>query len=266
MSTDQTSNNPIPIDQTVLITGGSGNLGQKLSNHLAGRSTLRLLDKFPRHPDVIEADFAEWNFQWIDHFKGVDTVVHLAADPNAGQDWHKLIEPNMDGLINVFTAAAQNGVKRIVYASSNHVMGGYQSLIPPQQLAPDVPPKPGAIFSGLNGETMNSTAYGGAKLFGERIGKTYHEIYGLSTIAVRIGWVRAGENEASTMPPRDSWFRLMWLSNRDFCHLMECCITADPELGFAIINGMSNNTGMRWDLESARSLVGYVPQDDVTKP
>ena len=57
----------------------------------------------------------------------------------------------------------------------------------------------------------------------------------------------------------------MWLSNRDYCHLMDCCLQADAALRFAILHGMSANTGMRWDLETTRRLVGYQPRDDVRR-
>src|SRR5205823_14243701 len=100
------------------------------------------------------------------------------------------------------------------------------------------------------------------------VGKCFAEAHGLSVIAVRIGWVRPGENLARDIPPeRGPWFRLMWLSNRDFCQLMECCIWADPLEGlrFVVVNGMSANTGMRWDIEPTRRLVGYKPQDDVAQ-
>ena len=66
-------------------------------------------------------------------------------------------------------------------------------------------------------------------------------------------------------PEREAWFRLMWLSNRDYCQLMERCILADPGIQFAIVNGMSANTGMRWDIEHTHQLLGYKPQDDVTR-
>jgi hypothetical protein len=58
----------------------------------------------------------------------------------------------------------------------------------------------------------------------------------------------------------------MWLSNRDFCHLMERCLVADLPERFLIVNGMSDNTGMRWDIEPTRRILGYRPQDDVTRP
>jgi hypothetical protein len=86
-------------------------------------------------------------------------------------------------------------------------------------------------------------------------------------IAVRIGWVQPGANRPEDISPeRGSWFQLMWLSNRDFCHLMDCCLIAELPERFVVINGMSDNRGMRWDIESTRRLVGYRPQDDVTRP
>jgi hypothetical protein len=86
-------------------------------------------------------------------------------------------------------------------------------------------------------------------------------------IAVRIGWVKAGANRSQDIPPeRGPWFKLMWLSNRDFCQLIEKGILADSSLRFAVINGMSANTGMRWNIEYTKKLIGYEPLDDVTRP
>lgn len=250
-------------DRTILITGANGNLGRKLRQHLTGRYPLRLVDVKSDDPAVSQADLATWDHGWVNRFQGVHTVVHLAADPNASATWEKLVGPNMDALLNVFTAAAQQGVKRVIYASSNHAMGGYKDVPEPATITTDIPPKPGTHYI-TNGEPRNSIAYGSAKLFGERIGKCYADSFGLSTIAVRIGWVRPGDNLATEIPgDRETWFRLMWLSNRDFCHLIECCIEADPTIRFAVVNGMSANAGMRWDIEHTKALVGYQPQDNV---
>ena len=88
--------------------------------------------------------------------------------------------------------------------------------------------------------------------------------FALSVIAVRIGWVRPGENRQDELPAdRGDWFRQMWLSNRDFCQLMTQCVQADSAIRFAVINGMSANTGMRRDIEFTKKLVGYQSQDDV---
>jgi NAD+ dependent glucose-6-phosphate dehydrogenase len=251
---------------TVLITGAAGNLGGKLRRHLDGRYPLRLLDREPRgDPAILAADLSQWEARWLDVFQGVDVVVHLAADPTAQQTWPNLIGPNVDAVINVFLAAVQAGVKRVVYASSNHVMGGYKDDPEPHLLTTSLPPRPGARYV-VHGEQRDSTPYGSAKLFGERLGRNMSITHGLSVLAVRIGWVQAGDNQPENIAPdRDSWFRLMWLSNRDYLQVMEKCITADPALRFAVLNAMSANTGMRWDVEETRRLIGYQPQDDVTR-
>jgi uronate dehydrogenase len=57
----------------------------------------------------------------------------------------------------------------------------------------------------------------------------------------------------------------MWLSDRDFLHLMDRCLVADLSEPFVIVNGVSANSGMKWDLEPGRRLIGYEPQDDITR-
>lgn len=252
--------------KTVLITGAAGNLGGKLRRHLEGDYHLRLLDIDPRGGGaIVRADLSQWNESWFAHFHGVDCVVHLAADPKADQSWEHLIAPNVDAVVNVFEASARASVKRVIYASSNHVMGGYKEVPDPRDITTDLPPLPGTHYT-TDGIAKDSIAYGSAKLMGERLGKCYADFHGLSVICVRIGWVRPGDNLASEMPAgREDWFRLMWLSNRDLCQLMQRCIEADTAIRFAVINGMSANTGMRWDIENTRRLVGYEPQDDVTR-
>jgi uronate dehydrogenase len=253
--------------KTVVITGATGNLGGKLRRHLEGRHDLRLLDLDARgDPAVVQADLSRWDPAWLEQFDGADAVVHLAADPTAQQTWPNLVGPNVDATVHVFQAAARSGVKRLVYASSNHVMGGYKDDPVPARLTTDLPPRPGCRYV-VDGEQRDSSAYAAAKLFGERLGKCSADAHGLSVIAVRIGWVRPGENRPHDVPAeRGDWFRLMWLSNRDYCALMEGCLTADPDLRFAVVNGMSANTGMRWDINYTRLMVGYEPQDDVTRP
>lgn len=249
----------------ILITGAAGNLGRKLTNHLQGRYDLQLLDlKTGGYNDVHQVDLALWNTAWVERFAGVDTVVHLAANPNPMPAWAELLESNMDTVVNVFNAAAQKGVKRVIYASSNHAMGQYKDIPEPAKVTTTIPPRPGTRVV-RNGEELTTLPYGAMKLIGERIGKGFADAYGMEVIAVRIGWVQFGANRPGDIPAeREDWYRLMWLSDRDFCQLMERGIEA--ELGatrFAVVNGMSNNTGMRWDIEYTKELLGYAPQDNV---
>ncbi|MCE7989097.1 MAG: NAD(P)-dependent oxidoreductase [Caldilinea sp. CFX5] len=249
----------------VLITGAAGNLGRKLTNHLQGRYELRLLDRQSNDDGQIRtAPLEHWDAAWVQHFAGVDTVVHLAANPNPMPDWFELLESNMDTVVNVFNAAAQQGVKRVIYASSNHAMGQYKDILEPAQITTTIPQRPGTSVV-RDGQHLTTLPYGAMKLLGERVGKCFADAYNMEVIAVRIGWVQRGENLPSAIPAdREHWYRFMWLSNRDFCHLMERGIEADlGDVRFAVVNGMSNNTGMRWDIDYTRQLLGYAPQDDV---
>lgn len=253
--------------KTVLITGASGNLGNKLRRHLQGRYALRLLDRKPKGKlPITLADLSTWDQAWVDLFQGVDVVVHLAANAIPHRRWPALIGPNIDAAIHVFAASAQAQVKRVVYASScGHIMGGYRHSQQPKTLSTDLPVRPGARWTD-QGRPRDSIPYAAAKLMGERLGKCFSEIYGLSVIMVRIGVVAPGRNLAARITEEmDAWFQMGWLSNHDYCQLMTCCIEADPSIRFAVVNGVSANSGMRWDIEYARDLLGYEPVDDVTR-
>jgi nucleoside-diphosphate-sugar epimerase len=248
--------------KAVVITGAAGNLGSKLRAALGGRYALRLIDKVSHGDSEIAAfDLSSWSDTWADLFVGAQAVVHLAANSKADARWEELLAPNIDAVLNVFQASARAGVRRVIVASSNHVMGGYQNDCAPGKLTVDLPPRPGTRYV-VHGEPRDSLAYGTTKLFAERLGRWYAERFGLSVIAVRIGWVRPGENLQEELPTdRGDWFRQMWLSNRDFCQLMECCLAADETIRFEVVNGMSDNPGMPWDLGHTREVVGYEPQD-----
>lgn len=250
---------------TILITGASGNLGRKLRHHLEDSYPLRLLDINQRGDEqIIEADFAEWHLNWVQKFAGAETVVHLAADPDPNKSWQAMIPPNMDAVVHVFNAAVQGGAKRIIFASSNHVMGGYHDNNSINRLRGETPPLPGLLFSSALHQ-FDSTPYGAFKLAAERLGKCYADIHNISFIAVRIGYVKHDDNSAVAFRKEFPWGRQMWLSDRDYCQLMQRCIEADPAIRFAVINGMSANAGMRWDIEEVKQLVGYVPQDGLSE-
>jgi NAD+ dependent glucose-6-phosphate dehydrogenase len=253
----------VTLPGSVLVTGASGNLGAKLTDHLRDRARLVRLDRFAGdgvHPADLSA-----RGDWIRHFEGVEAVVHLAGNPVAYHDWPDLLGPNVDAMLNVYEAAAVHGVRRVVFASSNHVMGGYRDG-PPVPLTETLPPKPGLRYS-ADGAERFSGAYAATKLLGERVGRQYATARGLEVVAVRIGWVWRGVNEPDELPAeRGEWFRNMWLSDRDYLHLIDCCLTASLPEPFLVVNGMSANAGMRWDLTTARTILGYSPQDDVHNP
>ncbi len=235
--------------RTVLITGACGNLGRKLRAAWEDVYDLVLIDKSAPDddPEVIVADLAEWDDAWVSHFDDVDTVIHLAGNPNEFATWDELVGPNLDALANVFNAAAYGGVERLIFASSNHAMGDYRHL-GDMPITVDLPPRPDG-------------PYGGLKLAGERLGKSLASAFDLTFIALRLGWIQSGANRPETLP--DDWARRLWLSNDDVVHLFDCAVEADlGDRSFLVVNGMSHNQGMRWDLTEASEWLGFEPADD----
>ena len=235
--------------RTVLITGASGNIGRKLRAAWEDRYDLVLVDREAAEddPDVVVADLSSVDDEWMGLFQGVDTVVHLAGNPSEHATWEELVGPNVDGVANVFQAAALAGVERIVFASSNHAMGGYKDLgdIP---ITVALAPRPG-------------NAYGAAKLMGERLGIALSGVFDLTFVALRIGWVQPGANRPETLP--DDWGKGMWLSNADLVRLFDRAVEADlGDRNAVVVNGMSKNHGSRWDLADSFDAIGYGPQDD----
>lgn len=231
----------------VLITGAAGNLGRKLRDHLEALGwALKLVDR-DAHGDsaVVAADLAVWSDDWTSLFSGVDAVVHLAGNPSPEGSWASIQRLNLDLTQNVYEAAARAGVARFVFASSNWVLAGYRDGDGP--LTPELDPAP-------------VNAYGASKLFGERLGRSYHERWGLSVVCLRIGFSQRGENRPGPHMKMGLWGQAMWLSDRDFCHGVERSVLADG-IGFTVVNLMSDNPGMRWDLTKTRQLLAYAPQD-----
>lgn len=239
--------------RTVLITGALGNIGRKLRAAWTDVYDLVLIDRAadPDDPDVIPADLEVMDDDWITHFHGVDTVVHLAGEADPDADWPDLVRPNLDMLANVFHASALAGVERLVFASSNHVMGGYRDG-DDGPITADQPPLPDG-------------PYGACKLFGERLGLSLARAFDLTFIALRLGLVQPSSNRPGTIA--DEWSRAMWLSNTDLVRLFDCAVEAEIEdRSFVVVNGMSRNHGMRWDLSDAAELLGYLPVDDAFAP
>jgi len=234
--------------KTVLITGATGNIGRKLSAYFeAAGSPVRRLCLNPNGlPNVQTCDLSVYAESWAQAFEGVDTVLHIAADPSPWAGWARIQQLNLDLLFNVMAAAHQKSVRRVVFASSNYVVAGYR--FGREKLTPGMVPRP------IN-------PYGASKLVGERLGKMYAERYGLSFIAFRIGVCQRGnDNRHGPWIPFGHWGQQMWVSDRDLCAAFECSV-ADETIRFGIYNLMSNNPGMRWDLTNLRDELGFVPQD-----
>jgi uronate dehydrogenase len=229
----------IPSLHTLLMTGAAGGLGQAMRERLkANCEVLRLSDVAPMAParageEVVQADLADATAvqalvagcQAIVHFGGVSTE----------QPWAPILQANIIGLYNLYEAARMHGVQRIVFASSNHVMGFYRQS---EVVDAQSPPKPDGL-------------YGVSKAFGEDLSRMYFDRYGIETACVRIG---------SCLPePKDRRMLASWISPDDLHRLITACLTTQV-LGHSIIYGTSDNSVSWYDNRLAKHI-GYRPQD-----
>jgi len=233
--------------RTILITGASGNIGTKISAAFKQRYELRLID-IQGGTGVLSADLSIYQDRWAEQFEGVDTVIHLAGEMRPIAPWQSCYSGNILGTRNVLTAARKARVKRVVFASTNQIMAGYRFL--------DVAVKCDTDPTPLN-------PYAVSKLICEELGKSFCEETGISFIALRIGMINKGENIAGPGLAIGLWGQQMWLSNRDAVRGFECAIEAKNVL-YAILNLVSQNDGMRWDINETKTVIGYEPQDRTT--
>ena len=231
--------------QHILITGAAGQIGRALRGGLRGAyPLLRLLDVAPlgdaaAGEEVLHGDIRD-PAAMEKATAGIDCVVHLAGQSTEA-GWDKVLPLNIEGCYNVFEAARTSGVKRVVFASSNHAIGFHrrERFIDDQVL-----PRP-------------DTRYGVSKVFGEALGRLYADKYGMSVACLRIGTFIEPDR------PRDARQLLTWISHRDMVQLVRRCID-HPHYHFVVVYGASNNLRSRWDNSNAKFL-GYRPVDDSEK-
>jgi uronate dehydrogenase len=228
--------------QRILITGAAGQIGKALRTGLRGFYPLiRLLDAAPLGEaapaeEIFIADIRDMAAMER-ATSGIDCIVHLAGQSTEAE-WDKVLPLNIEGCYNVFEAARRNGVKRIIFASSNHAVGFHrrERFIDDQVL-----PRP-------------DTRYGVSKVFGEALGRLYADKHGLSVACLRIGTFVTPDR------PKDARQLLTWISHRDMVQLVRRCID-HPHYHFVVVYGVSNNLRSRWDNTNVKFL-GYRPQDD----
>jgi uronate dehydrogenase len=165
---------------------------------------------------------------------GVNAVVHMGG-VSTEQPWAPILAGNIIGMVNLYEAARLKGVRRIVFASSNHVTGFYRQ---DEVVNTRMPPKPDGF-------------YGLSKAFGEDLAQLYWDRWGIETVSIRIG--------SSFTEPKDRRMLATWLSYDDLERLIVAALTA-PIVGHSIIYGMSNNQTRWWDNTYAQHI-GYRPQD-----
>ena len=241
----------------ILITGMSGLIGKLLRTRLEGRYELTALNRGPvEGVRCIQADLADPE-AIRPAFAGQDCVVHLAAQVSVPGTLEEMMGANIVGVYNVFQAAREAGVKRVVFASSGAAIAGWERESPYAEIAAGTATEPLAPNQLIHpaGELRPRDLYGATKAWGEALGRQLADSSEVSVICVRIGRVTAsGQVEA----PRE---RAVFLTHNDCAGVLEAAIAAPAGVKFAIVFGVSNNRMGYRDLEPTRALLGWTPED-----
>ena len=240
----------------LLITGINGLIGSILRKGLDRAFDIYGLDcAGPFSDRIFEANIREYD-QIADVFRRIgpfEYLTHLAANPRADADWDSVLNDNIVGTRNVFEAAKEFGVRRVVFASSNHVTGAYEGFEPDQRLHEEHDPRLITIEDPIRPDGY----YGVSKAFGEALARYYCARWGIEFVCLRIGSVLREDD-----PTVSKRFRKTWLSHRDLVQLVEKGLKSN--LTFGIYYGVSNNKGAFWDISNARLELGYSPEDDAS--
>ena len=238
---------------TVAITGGTGLIGGILHAGLSDRFAPRWLSR----EDADIGDMATLERAFV----GADAVVHLAAEADVDAGWDDVLPANLIGAYHAYEAARRAGVRRFVFASSNHAMGMY--MWDDDRFTDPARPEPVAVADPLRPDSL----YGASKAWGEALGRMYAELHDMTVVCLRIGWVSEAEGPPTSTamrrePPKTAGRAPgMWLSHRDCVSLIEAALTADVR--FAIVHGVSDNIGRWFTLDEGRKLLGWEPRDGV---
>ncbi len=233
--------------RTILLTGANGVLGSHLHAHTlaAGRHVVAT-DVRPAlgRNDVVEADL--FNADAVDSLvEGVDEIVHFGAISNE-KSWSLIQAANIEGTRNIFESARKRGVRRVIFASSYHVMGFHSAVDAPIRL--DAPVRP-------------DTMYAVSKIFGESYGRYCYERYGLECLVVRI---------CTAFPPKSSRDARNFCDRDDLTRLVDCGLDM-PELGFRTVYALSDNPnpffvnepdpGLDWKPEASSRAYAAIDPD-----
>jgi NAD+ dependent glucose-6-phosphate dehydrogenase len=242
------------MDEPVLLTGAGGHVGQTVLDGLAGKYDWRLM----YHSQPAEEPAFPYFTGEVQNpgdvrpaMEGVGAVVHLAGDPRPEAPWDSVIANNIDGTHTVYDLAVQEGVDRVVFASSNHAVGAAET----DERTPDIYRAHDEFRLDGTEYPRPGNKYGISKATGEIIGRYYHDTYDISVCNIRIG--NLNEEHPPVDYPRG---QAMWISTRDCAHIHDRALQAD--YGFEIVYGISDNDSKYYSIERAKEVLGYEPRDN----
>ena len=247
----------------VLVTGASGLIGGLVIRDLSDKYEFSGLSRRPV-PGIVhtQAEISD-PVAIRKASQGMDMVLHLAAETHEYDDWDKEMQNTIGGTLNMFRAAEQAGVKRVVFMSTGSTMCGYEwyegspygklaanqlQSLPPGEKLLDYrdPPRPDSF-------------YGVGKLFGENTGRLFSDRYGMSVICIRLGAVLPSDQ------PELIRHYPGYLSQADAVQMVDKCLDAPDSVRFDIFDAISENQ-RRWrDTSHAKQVIGWRPTGSADK-
>lgn len=247
----------------IALTGAAGNVGRELVDAFGDDHELvpfvhSETDEVDGESlDVTDADDV---LEKLDTF---DVVVHLAGASSPDADWETVSETNVQGTKHVLDAVVENGIDRVVFASSNHVVGAYNSegddpetmtLTKARPVRGDAPTAPDSF-------------YGVSKAACEGLTKYYAERHGIEVVNLRIGWYMSEadlreQTGDDVDPGKDQFARATWLSPRDCRAVHRRAATADLPETPVTVNAVSRNDQRYFTLTETMRTLGYRPRDN----
>jgi uronate dehydrogenase len=221
----------------ILVTGAAGDVGTRLRKLLPPIykdirwSDIRTPTDLAAGAEFVAADLAKLD-EVEKIVQGVDGIVHLGGFSVEGP-WETILSANIIGCRNMYEAAYRAGVKRVVFATSNHAVGFYPRS---KKIPVDVTVRP-------------DSHYGVSKAFGEAIGAFYADKHGLRVTCIRIGNVGDAPIDARRLS--------IWLKPEDLVQLIRIGLE-HPDIHFEIFYGASDNAAAWWDNSNAARF-GYKP-------
>jgi len=220
----------------VLVTGAAGRVAAQLLPALRDRWEVRLLDR-TAGDDVLVGELTDRELL-AKALDGVDAVVHLAGNPDPDAPWQELRDPNIEGFAALLAACQDEGVRRVVFASSVHAMGAHEGGRR-WPVDPAWPPAP-------------CCAYGATKAFDEALARAYAYRGGLSLIGLRLGLC------SPEVSPEEAVAG--WLSPADLRAVVVAAIDAPARFG--VFHAVSWPSRHRWDIGATIAELGYQPARD----
>lgn len=217
----------------ILMTGAAGGLGGRLRGRLQEFAEIVRLsdvaDLGPAQPgeEVVHCDLADRD-QVLEMCQGVDAVLHFGG-VSTETEFQPIMAANILGVVNLYEAVHKLGIRRVVFASSNHTMGMYRTT---ETVDASMP-------------TRADGYYGVSKVFGESLSRLYWDRFGIETVCIRIGYCFP---EATTHRQLATWLGL-----DDLVQLLRRSLLT-PRVGHTITFGVSDNPGKWWDDRHSRFL------------